>query len=357
MFELEVIFINDKIFFMTLLNFFFIISWIIILFLAFDIAKKQKFNALHFLVFIAIWWWLLTFTFFPNILDNIWSIFWVARWADVLVYSSIVFLLYFVLLLLRKVEDNSSNITILIREIAIRNSKKENIKWKEVFLIRVYNEELVLEETLNKLIDKWYKNLLVVNDWSTDSSFKILEKYGDKIFLLNHYKNRWWWAALETWFEYIRRFWETDYVVTFDADWQHDIKDLKTFYDLLDKHKNIDIVLWSRFIKKTNTNVWVIRKIILKLWIIFTFFVSNIKLTDSHNWYRVFRTKVIKKIRLTMDDMSYASELIDIISNKDIPFKEVPVNIKYTEYSLSKGQKSSNAINIAFRMIWSKFFR
>jgi hypothetical protein len=33
------------------------------------------------------------------------------------------------------------------------------------------------------------------------------------------------------------------------------------------------------------------------------------------------------------------------------------VNIKYTEYSLKKWQKSSNAINIAFRTVWNKFFR
>jgi hypothetical protein len=37
---------------MTLLQFFFIISGIIILILAVDISKKQKFNALHFLVFL-----------------------------------------------------------------------------------------------------------------------------------------------------------------------------------------------------------------------------------------------------------------------------------------------------------------
>jgi len=37
---------------MTLLAFFFIISGIIILILAIDISKKQKFNALHFLVFL-----------------------------------------------------------------------------------------------------------------------------------------------------------------------------------------------------------------------------------------------------------------------------------------------------------------
>ena len=55
--------------------------------------------------------------------------------------------------------------------------------------------------------------------------------------------------------------------------------------------------------------------------------------------------------------MSYASELVDIISSKKISYMEIPVNIKYTEYSLSKWQKNSNAIYIALKMIWNKFFK
>jgi hypothetical protein len=50
----------------------------------------------------------------------------------------------------------------------------------------------------------------------------------------------------------------------------------------------------------------------------------------------MFRLETIKKLRLTIDDMSYASELIDIIATKKLKFKEIPVDILYTDYSLSK---------------------
>lgn len=342
---------------MNLLQFFFIISWIILLVLSLDIAKKQKFNALHFLVFIWVWFWLLVFTFFPNILNHLWNIFWLQRWADVLVYSWIIFLMYFSVLLLNKVEFNKEDITSIVRELAILYSTKKEIVWDICFLVRVYNEEKVILNTLNGIFQKWYKNILVINDGSTDNSKIILEWLWNKIILLNHFKNRWWWAALETWFEYLRRYWKIKYICTFDADWQHNIEDLKKFLNILDNQDNIDIVLWSRFIKKTNTNVWIIRKIVLKAWIVFTYFISNIKLTDSHNWYRVFRFSAINKIKLKMDDMSYASEMIDIISEKNIKFKEVPVNILYTDYSISKWQKSWNFINIWFKTLWYKFFR
>lgn len=108
---------------MNLLQIFFVISWLIILALAVDIAKKEKFNALHFLVFISVWFWLLLFTFYPNILQVVWGIFWIPRWADVLVYTSIIFLIYFVLLLLRKIEQSNDDITKIVREIAILKNK------------------------------------------------------------------------------------------------------------------------------------------------------------------------------------------------------------------------------------------
>ncbi len=342
---------------MTLLDFFFTISWIIILILAIDIAKKQKFNALHFLIFIWMWGGLLTFTFFPNILNSLWKFFWIARWADVLVYGSIIFLFYFVLLLLSKHVENKEDLTELVRWIAIELSPKKEFNWKEVFIIPSYNEWKVVYETVKNILDNWYKNILVVNDWSKDKTREYLDKLWDKIIVLNHYKNRWQWAALETGFEYVRRYWKVDYVITYDADWQHSLDDLKSFEKILKDHHSIEVLLGSRFLWKKQVWIPLMRRIILKLWILFTFFISNINLTDTHNWYRVIRVKTLDKIRITQDWMTHASEILDIISIKKIPYKEVPVTIKYTEYSLKKWQSSSNAINIALRILWTKFFR
>ena len=67
---------------------------------------------------------LLVFTFFPSILDGVGHIFGLERGADALVYTSVVFLFYFVLLLLRKTETNREELTRIIRELALENAKK-----------------------------------------------------------------------------------------------------------------------------------------------------------------------------------------------------------------------------------------
>ena len=112
---------------MNLLQLFFILTWVIISIIAFDVAKKQKFNALHFVVFIWVWLWLLVFTFFPWVLNIIWEFFWLPRWSDLLVYASIIFLIYFVLLLLSKVEQNNEDITKLVKEITFLEEKINKI--------------------------------------------------------------------------------------------------------------------------------------------------------------------------------------------------------------------------------------
>lgn len=128
------------------------------------------------------------------------------------------------------------------------------------------------------------------------------------------------------------RNWE--YVITFDADGQHDIADMKNFFEMLQKHPQTDVIYGSRFITKTQTNVPFFRRIILFGGKIFTSLISGVHLTDAHNGYRLFRIEVIDHVHLTMDGMEYASELIEEIHVHGYEIREVPVNIHYDAYTL-----------------------
>jgi len=228
-----------------------------------------------------------------------------------------------------------------------------------IFLIRTYNEWTYLLDTIEKIKKAWYKNILVVDDGSKDGTKERLE-IRDDIFYIRHLINFGAGAALETGFEFLRRNWEKiwiKYIVSFDADGQHQVEDLENFKKIFEENKNLDVVLGSRFIQNTAYNIPLHRKVILFLSKFFTFFISSISVSDPHNGYKMFTLDAINKIHLTMDGFAYASELIDEISRNKLQFKEVPVNILYTDYSLSKWQKSLNAINIAIRMIWSKLFK
>ena len=49
--------------------------------------------------------------------------------------------------------------------------------------------------------------------------------------------------------------------------------------------------------------------------------------------------------------MAHASEITEQIHNLDLSVVEAPVTIMYTDYSMGKGQKLSNAFNIIAEII------
>ena len=102
-------------------------------------------------------------------------------------------------------------------------------KLKKIFIvIPAYNEEKKIEWVVQEILDLWYKNIVVVDDWSKDWTRKILEKLQNewKIFFVSHFINKWAGAATQTWIDFALQKW-ADIVVTIDADWQHNQKKFK----------------------------------------------------------------------------------------------------------------------------------
>ncbi len=232
-------------------------------------------------------------------------------------------------------------------------------KDKVLFLLRSFNEGDYLLQTIDNIKKEGFEKILVVDDWSNDWTDEKLFLRED-VYYIRHLINRGPGAALETGFEFVRKFekkLEIDFVVCFDPDGQHNIKDVYRFLEAFEKKPDVEVVLGSRFLENSFDNMPFFRKLILKGASIFTFFISNVSITDPHNWFRALKISAIKKISLTLDWFEYASELIEQIVEKNIIFTEVPVHISYSDYSLSKWQKTLNAINIALKMIWLKFLK
>lgn len=234
--------------------------------------------------------------------------------------------------------------------------KKNNI----IFLIRAYNEWTRIVGVIESIISAGYHTILVIDDGSSDNTKSILtNQFGDTIQYIRHPINRGAWAALETGFAYIRKHAhhnEWEYVVTFDADGQHDIGDMWGFLEAFEKYPKTDVIYGSRFITKTRSNVPIMRRMVLLGGKIFTSLISWVRLTDAHNGYRMLRVSVLEKVHLTMDGMEYASELIDEVYQHGFHIREVPVNIHYDDYTLGKWQRYGWAFRIVFRMIYKKLF-
>ncbi|MBD3313089.1 glycosyltransferase [Candidatus Woesearchaeota archaeon] len=223
---------------------------------------------------------------------------------------------------------------------------------KIFIVIPAYNEAESISQVIRGLRKEGYTNVVVVDDCSSDNTAETARKAGAAV--LEHVINRGQGAALQTGTDYALEK-GADIIVHFDADGQHDPKEIKDMMDPIKKGK-VDVTLGSRFLRK-GSNVPLLKRVVLKIGVIFTFFYSGILLTDTHNGFRALSSKAAGRIQINQDRMEHASEIIDQIKKKGIRYKEVPVTIRYTKYSRQKGQSALNSIKIAARLIWTKFLR
>lgn len=218
---------------------------------------------------------------------------------------------------------------------------------KHVYLIiPAFNEARVLGENLKSVLEHGY-SVVLIDDCSSDETGKIAAGFGVNV--ISHPINLGQGAALQTGIEFCLDQQDCDYIVTFDSDGQHDIKDVKPMVQYLVDNE-LDIVLGSRFLGETLNMPWS-RRILLKAAVTFGNFTSGVKLTDAHNGFRVMKKSSASQIQITQNRMAHASEIIEIIRQNGFRFAEHPVTIKYTDYSLAKGQNFFSSIRVFSEII------
>lgn len=207
-------------------------------------------------------------------------------------------------------------------------------------VIPAYNEGEVLRGVVEG-VTEYYGNVIVVDDCSGDDTSAVACAGGAVV--LRHPINLGQGAALETGIRYaLTRGAKT--IVTFDADGQHQVADIAVLVNR-QFETGADVVIGSRFLGQAMGIPW-FRRFILKLAVIFTRITSGVSLTDAHNGFRLFTRSAAEKVRIGQNRMAHASEIVDKIGSLGLRVVEAPVTILYTEYSLRKGQKLSNAVNI-----------
>ncbi|MBK8869150.1 MAG: glycosyltransferase family 2 protein [Dermatophilaceae bacterium] len=217
-----------------------------------------------------------------------------------------------------------------------------------VFLIPAYNESSAIVEVIHNIPEEF--DVVCVDDGSKDDTAAVIN--GTRAQLVRHCINLGQGAALQTAIDYALQDEDYDYFVTFDADGQHRIEDVRSMIDVM-KSRDVDIVLGSRFLDDTS-NVPALKRAILKLAVRFSNTTSGLHLTDTHNGLRVMNRHAAESMKLRMPDFSHASEIVTRIQELNLKYEEIPVTIIYSDYSRSKGQSVLNAINIAFDVIFNK---
>jgi polyprenyl-phospho-N-acetylgalactosaminyl synthase len=211
-------------------------------------------------------------------------------------------------------------------------------------VIPVFNEAQVLESVIESVLPV-FPNVVCVDDGSRDGSVEAVLR--TRAHLVRHPVNLGQGAALQTGLAYARAQPGAQYFITFDADGQHRLEDATAMLELA-RSPDVDLVLGTRFGSATADSVPWIKRVVLKTAVLLSPAGRKLKLTDAHNGLRVLTRPVADDLQITMNGMAHASEIVSYLGRSHWRVREVPVSIRYTDYSRSKGQSLLNGVNILF---------
>jgi len=191
--------------------------------------------------------------------------------------------------------------------------------------IPAFNEEKNIAGIILKL-KKITDSIIVCDDGSSDITGEIAEKLG--VIVITHPKNMGYGNAIKSIFFKAKEI-HSDILVTFDADGQHRVEDVKKIIEPI-KSGGIDIVIGSRFLDDSNDEVPNYRKIGIKLITKVTNTSIKEKITDSQSGFRAYSKKVLEELTLVDQGMGISTEILIKASSKEFKIGEVPIKILYS---------------------------
>ena len=201
-------------------------------------------------------------------------------------------------------------------------------------VIPVYNERETLETVVAKVNAVDYeKEIILIDDYSTDGTREILKNYENKenFQVLYHNRNQGKGAALRTGFAKV----SGDIIIIQDADLEYNPSDYGILIEpILDGRA--DVVYGSRFLGGPHRVLFFwhyVGNMVLTTW---SNMFTNVNLTDMETGYKVFTKEVNESLALKCNRFGFEPEFTAKVAKNKFRIYEVPISYNGRDYSEGK---------------------
>lgn len=227
-------------------------------------------------------------------------------------------------------------------------------------IIPVFNEERTIEEVLKKIdrliLPNVKKEIIVINDASTDKTPLKIEKYlkisKNKILFLQHEFNQGKGATVRTGISHATG----DYIIIQDADLEYDSQDMIRLIKQI--KSNRDVIYGTRLnrlphlSKEEGRPHFLLHYMGNRFLSLVTSVLYGQWITDMETCYKLFPTSVAKKLNLESRGFEFEPEITVKLLKKGLKIKEIPITTKPRGYE--EGKKL-NTIKDGTKAIWALF--
>ena len=201
-------------------------------------------------------------------------------------------------------------------------------------VIPIYNERETLETLIAKVNAVDYdKEIILIDDFSTDGTREILKKYENKegFQVLYHNHNQGKGAALRTGFSSING----DIIIIQDADLEYNPADYGTLIEPI-MDGRADVVYGSRFLGGPHRVLFFWHSIGNMVLTTFSNMLTNVNLTDMETGYKVFTKKVNDTLTFKCNRFGFEPEFTAKVAKNNFRIYEVPISYNGRDYSEGK---------------------
>lgn len=223
-------------------------------------------------------------------------------------------------------------------------------------IIPVFNEENTIDELITKVINNQYENkeIIIVDDFSHDRSFEIINKYKDnKMFkIIKHEKNIGKGGCLKT----ASKFVEGEICLIQDADLEYDPKDhIRMIKPIIEGKADVvygsrfkgygesrSLLFWHRVGNFALTN--------------FCNFFTNLNLSDMETCFKAIKTVYFKKINIIEKRFGVEPEITIKLAKMRCRFYEIGINYYGRDYTEGKKITWVDGFSAIYCIIKYSFF-